>query len=67
MEENWDELLKDHEPTELKITKSEPRATGMSKKMYYTLLAIFGAAFLLGGAFLLGYYLENRAAEQTYS
>ena len=67
MEENWDELLKEHEPSENNIAKPAPRSGGMSKITYYALLIIFGAAFLLGGVFLLGYYMETKTAEQTYS
>ena len=45
---------------------SEPQRRGMSKPVYYSLIAIFAAVFILSGIYLVGYFLETGEAQQDY-
>lgn len=75
MEWNIEDLLKESYEDIPKPESPEPvwqkRETGpnrflMSKKTYYSLMAVFIGVFLLSAVYLIGYYSETQSAENIY-
>ena len=62
MEEHIEQIQSTETPEQ-----NKKKRTGMSKWIYYSLLAIFGTAFLLGAAYIGMYFWQTGSAENDYA